>query len=207
MNAKIGFLGLIGVGIAGYSSTQSYHSDEYYEKVIPATLENGQKIEVQLGPKEEDAVLIVKVEGQYYCVSNKCPHFGFNLSKGVLFHDKIVCPLHNASFSVKDGNAEGGPIVNGLERFEVVEKDGNLHIKVPKAKLNVPRPMDMVKRDANDKRNYVIIGGGPAGISAAETLRQSGYTGKITILAKEKHVPYDRTILSKALFFADINKL
>lgn len=38
MNTKIGFMGLIGVGIAGYSTSQSYHSDEYYEKVIPATL-------------------------------------------------------------------------------------------------------------------------------------------------------------------------
>lgn len=62
-----------------------------------------------------------------------------------MFYDKVVCPLHNAAFSVKDGNAEGGPIVNGLEKFEIVEKDGNLHIKVPKAKLNVPRAMDMVK--------------------------------------------------------------
>ncbi|EAS02251.1 pyridine nucleotide-disulfide oxidoreductase (macronuclear) [Tetrahymena thermophila SB210] len=207
MNLKIGLLGLIGVGIAGYSTSQSYHSDEYYEKVIPANLQEGQKIDVQVGPKEEDSVLVAKVDGKYYCVSNKCPHFGFSLSKGVMFYDKVVCPLHNAAFSVKDGAAEGGPVVNGLENFEIVEKDGNLHIKVPKAKLNVPKPFDMVKRDPNDKRKFVIVGGGPAGISAAETLRQSGYTGQITILSKEKFIPYDRTILSKALFFADINKL
>lgn len=31
--------------------------------------------------------------------------------------------------------------------------------------------MDMVKRDLEDKRNFVIVGGGPAGLSAAETLR------------------------------------
>ncbi len=67
--------------------------------------------------------------------------------------------------------------------------------------------MDMVKYDINDKRQFLIIGGGPAGLSAAETLRQSGYKGKITILSKESNLPYDRTILSKALFFADINKL
>lgn len=94
-----------------------------------------------------------------------------------------------------------------MERFEIVEKEGNLFIKVPKSKLNAPKSMDMVKRDPKDLRNYVIVGGGPAGLSAAETLRQSGYTGKITVLSKEKHIPYDRTILSKAIFFADINKL
>lgn len=58
----------------------------------------------------------------------------------------------------------------------------------------------MVKPDPSDKRNFVIIGGGPSGLSAAETLRQVGYTGKITIISAEKNLPYDRTILSKALF-------
>lgn len=67
--------------------------------------------------------------------------------------------------------------------------------------------MDMVKPDPSDKRNYVIVGGGPSGVSAAETLRQSGYTGRITILSKEAELPYDRTILSKMLFMADAKKL
>lgn len=152
-------------------------------------------------------MLVCKVDGKYYCVSNKCPHFGAPLGKGPLFNDKIFCPFHNAAFSVKDGAAEGGPMLNGLERFEITEKDGQLHIKVNKAKLNVPKPMDMVKPDPADKRNYVIIGGGPSGLSAAETLRQSGYTGRITILSKEADLPYDRTILSKMLFMADVKKL
>lgn len=75
-----------------------------------------------------------------------------------------------------------------------------MHIKVNKAKLNVPKAASMVKPDPSDKRNFVIIGGGPSGLSAAETLRQAGYTGKITIISAEKNLPYDRTILSKALF-------
>jgi len=55
-----------------------------------------------------------------------------------MFYDKIFCPYHSATFSVIDGQAEGGPMLNGLERFEVTEKDGQLHIKVSKNRLNKP---------------------------------------------------------------------
>jgi NAD(P)H-nitrite reductase large subunit len=65
----------------------------------------------------------------------------------------------------------------------------------------------MAKRDPNDKRNFVILGGGAAGLSCAETLRQSGYTGKITLLNPEKVLPYDRTILTKGLPVATSSKL
>ena len=46
-------------------------------------------------------------------------------------------------------------------------------------------------------QHYLIIGGGPSGLSAAETLRHSGFTGRLTILSKENYLPYDRTFLSK----------
>lgn len=115
-------------------------------------------------------MIVVKHEGKYYAVSNKCSHFGFPLSKGTLFDDKVTCPLHNAQFSIKTGEHEYGPVFNGLEVFEVTEKNGQLHIKVDKEKLNKSRVLPMSKK-GDDARRFVIIGGGVAGLSAAETLR------------------------------------
>lgn len=66
--------------------------------------------------------------------------------------------------------------------------------------------MPLTKRDPKDTRNYVIIGGGAAGLNCAETLRQSGFTGKITLVSSEKILPYDRTLLTKTLPFGDANK-
>jgi len=64
----------------------------------------------------------------------------------------------------------------------------------------------MSKRDPENKQKFVIIGGGAAGLNCAETLRQSNFTGEILIISNENCVPYDRTLLSKALPSGDSSK-
>ena len=41
---------------------------------------------------------------------------------------------------------------------------------------------------------------GPAAMEGAERLRQDGFKGKILIVTKDEHPPYDRTKLSKVCF-------
>lgn len=53
------------------------------------------------------------------------------------------------------------------------------------------------KRDPNDKRTYVIVGGGSAGKSCAETLRRFGFTGRVVILSKSNSLPSDLPMMSK----------
>lgn len=45
--------------------------------------------------------------------------------------------------------------------------------------------------------SVVIIGGGQAGLQAADTLRTEGYDGKIDVIAEESGLPYQRPPLSK----------
>src|SRR6478736_1827164 len=49
----------------------------------------------------------------------------------------------------------------------------------------------------------VIVGGGLAAARTAEQLRRSEYTGPITILSEEDHLPYDRPPLSKEVLRAE----
>lgn len=46
-------------------------------------------------------------------------------------------------------------------------------------------------------RRFVIIGGGLAAATAAETLREEGYDGDVMIIGAERHLPYLRPPLSK----------
>ncbi|MCJ7445951.1 MAG: Rieske (2Fe-2S) protein [Methanotrichaceae archaeon] len=49
-------------------------------------------------------ILLAKVEGKYYAVDNRCPHFGGDLSKGKLDGYIITCPKHQSEFDLKDGH-------------------------------------------------------------------------------------------------------
>ena len=59
------------------------------------------------------------------------------------------------------------------------------------APVAAPRPA------ASASGSIVILGGGAAGNSAAETLRREGYTGRIVMLSADASVPCDRPNLSK----------
>ncbi len=48
---------------------------------------------------------------------------------------------------------------------------------------------------------YIIVGGGLAGASAIEGIRERDQKGAILLIGNEKHLPYDRPPLSKKLWF------
>lgn len=51
----------------------------------------------------------------------------------------------------------------------------------------------------SDARHFVIVGAGQAGRWLALTLRDSGFTGRLSWFGAERHAPYDRPPLSKAV--------
>nr|BAA06871.1 biphenyl dioxygenase [Rhodococcus jostii RHA1] len=52
--------------------------------------------------------------------------------------------------------------------------------------------------------DIVVIGGGVAGVTAAQSLRSEGYDGRLVLIGKERELPYDRTALSKAVLAGDL---
>jgi 3-phenylpropionate/trans-cinnamate dioxygenase ferredoxin reductase component len=52
-------------------------------------------------------------------------------------------------------------------------------------------------------RRIVVLGNGIAGLTAAESLRDTGFDGQLTIVGEEPHAPYSRPALSKAALLVE----
>ena len=58
----------------------------------------------------------------------------------------------------------------------------------------------------DDLHDIVVVGAGIAGMRAAETFRQEGYDGALTVVGDEWHAPYHRPPLSKKLLSGQIQR-
>jgi len=45
-------------------------------------------------------------DDRVFALHNSCPHKGGPLSQGIVYGDKVACPLHNWRISLVDGQAE-----------------------------------------------------------------------------------------------------
>ncbi len=141
-------------------------------------------------------VLLACVGGNFHAVGAHCTHYGAPLVEGVLSGERIVCPWHHACFNVTSGNLEEPPAFDALPRYEVKIENDQVIVRVPDDAPDRRTPQ-MAQRDTKDERLFVIAGGGAAGYTAAQTLREDGFTGRLVLITRETQLPYDRPNLSK----------
>jgi len=53
---------------------------------------------------QDHEILVARIEGKYYAVQSKCPHFGGDLSQGKLEGTVVTCPRHGSQFNMIDGS-------------------------------------------------------------------------------------------------------
>ena len=71
---------------------------------LTADLPEGTMRGVEVGG---EGVLVANVDGIFYAIARKCPHMGFDLSKGTLEGARVTCRMHGASFDLATGEAVG----------------------------------------------------------------------------------------------------
>lgn len=165
-------------------------------------LKNGEMKAITLDGNE---ILLCKIDNGIYALSAHCTHYGAPLADGVLNGDRIVCPWHHACFNARTGERLEPPANDSLQKFETRIEGQNVIVKLPeKIEGNRPPSTPIIKN--SDKRKFVIIGGGAAGYSAAQTLRGDGFDGEIILISKEDAAPYDRPNVSKDYLAGDADK-
>ncbi|CAK9062911.1 unnamed protein product [Durusdinium trenchii] len=148
----------------------------------------------------DGAIMLAFIDGQFYATGASCSHYSAPLAEGVAAKDKmhVVCPWHNAAFDIRTGQPVRGSGLEAIPTYQVSVEDGNVIVQVPYVMDDFVAPA-MSQRDPADERVFVVLGGGAAGVAAADALRQEGYKGRILLITEEKHLPYDRPVLSKNL--------
>ncbi|XP_037533407.1 apoptosis inducing factor mitochondria associated 4 [Nematolebias whitei] len=160
-------------------------------------LQDGQMKEVTV---EGQKVLLVRTQGLYSAVGSRCSHYSAPLIKGALVGDRVRCPFHGACFNVKTGDIEDYPGLDCIPSYKVKVEKGNVYVTINKKSLNLSRQVkEMCAVQPGTKQMILLIGGGPASLVCAETLRQNGYQGRIVVITKDSLPPFDKPKLSKAM--------
>lgn len=146
-----------------------------------------------LGHVRDEPVLLARRGENVFAIGATCTHYGGPLAQGLMIGDTVRCPWHHACFSLRTGEALRPPALKPVACWRV-ERQG-ARIVVREKRMAAPKATPLAA--ARAPRSVVILGGGAAGNSAAETLRREGYAGRIVMLSADLSIPYDRPNLSK----------
>ncbi len=149
-----------------------------------------QEGEILRGHVGEEAVLLIRHEGEVHAIGAVCSHAGGPLEKGILKGDSVVCPWHHSCFNIRTGHPEKAPALAAIPSWYTKIFDDKIFVTERK------HPPILPYRDTAHQK-MVIVGAGAAGVAAATRLRQSGFMGSIHLISAESTLPYDRTLLSK----------
>jgi 3-phenylpropionate/trans-cinnamate dioxygenase ferredoxin subunit len=78
-------------------------------------------------------VLICHTKGEFFAVENKCSHAMAKLEGGRLRAYCLMCPLHGASFDVRDGSVMGEPATAPVRVYLLRVNDGQIEVCVDKS--------------------------------------------------------------------------
>ena len=77
-----------------------------------------------------DSVILLNVDGEFYCVADFCTHDEGPLADGELEGCELICPRHGARFDVRTGK-ETMPAPTPVPTYQVKIVDGEIFVEEP----------------------------------------------------------------------------
>lgn len=154
-----------------------------------ASIPDGGKL---LGVVDGEDVLLTRRGEELFAVGANCTHYHGPLVDGLVVDETVRCPWHHACFSLRTGEALRAPALDPIQCWHVEKVGENAFVKERVAPEG-PKRVSTIGHPSS----IVIVGGGAAGLAAAQMLRREGYTGALTMISADSAPPCDRPNLSK----------
>ena len=94
----------------------------------------------QVGVVPTDVALFRSSEDKIFALLDRCPHKGGPLSQGIVFGERVACPMHNWHIELGSGCAMA-PDVGCTQSFSVKVEHGQVSLDV--LELNAPHKADL----------------------------------------------------------------
>ncbi len=144
-----------------------------------------------LGSAGSDDVVLIRRGAELFAVGAYCSHYHGPLARGLVVGETLRCPLHHACFSLRTGEALRAPALDPISCWRVERIGDTVFVREQMASATAQR------RTHSSLRDVVIVGGGAAGLAAADALRREGFAGTLTMISADDSPPCDRPNLSK----------
>lgn len=78
------------------------------------------------GPKGDIAIFRTS-DDEVFALDDRCPHKGGPLSQGIVFGERVACPLHNWNIELQSGCAVA-PDEGCTQKFSVKVEEGQVYL-------------------------------------------------------------------------------
>src|SRR5262245_27067373 len=130
----------------------------------------------------DDEVMLARQGDTFFAVGAHCTHYHGPLADGLLVGNTVRCPWNHACFDLRTGEPLRAPALDPIACWRVERTGDTVFVreKIEKRARPAPRPA------ADWPESVVIVGGGAAGLAAAEMLRRQGYDRPIAMISADE---------------------
>ena len=75
-------------------------------------------------------IVICRLRDEYFAIENRCSHAQSAFNAGRVRGYQIICPLHGATFDIRDGSATSLPAKQPIRSFTLRIVDGMIEVKL-----------------------------------------------------------------------------
>jgi len=112
-------------------------TDSAFVPLMPLTAIPQGRMETRVLEGRE--IVICHTREGLFALDNICTHAHARMCEGRLRKTRLICPLHGASFDVRDGRVLGPPATTPLATHQVRVVDGTVEVAVSPAPAQVPQ--------------------------------------------------------------------